>query len=170
MRFDSLLFGVLLSYFHHHYPKHTSELVRVWRWPIVAYLLLVVATWVVVPRSHPLMSTIGLSALTLAFGGLTLLAVTSDIRPWVPLASLYRGCCRLGEYSYSIYLWHYPIQYVTGPAVRRILCTESAPPGLCYALYACGSVVVGIIMARLVEIPVLHLRDHWFPSRSGSLR
>jgi peptidoglycan/LPS O-acetylase OafA/YrhL len=169
MRIDSLLFGVLLSYFYHYHSKATMDAVQRYRWLITMWLLLAVTLWAILPRTLPIMGTIGLSTLSIAFGGLILLAVTSEIKLRKPFDTVYSGFCCVGEYSYSIYLWHWPVMIITGSALRHLLGRETAPPTLCYAVYAVGSVVIGVTMAKLVEVPVLRLRDRWFPSRSGSL-
>jgi hypothetical protein len=36
------------------------------------------------------------------------------------------------------------------------------------AIYLLGAFVVGIAMAKLIELPVLRIRDRWFPSRSAA--
>lgn len=37
-------------------------------------------------------------------------------------------------------------------------------------IYLVGSLVAGVAMAKVVEMPALKLRDRWFPSRSAALR
>ena len=33
-------------------------------------------------------------------------------------------------------------------------------------IYMIGSLIVGVLMAKLIEMPVLRIRDRYFPSRS----
>jgi uncharacterized membrane protein YfcA len=40
------------------------------------------------------------------------------------------------------------------------------PPRVVAALAILGSLLVGIIMAKLIELPLLKVRDRFFPSRS----
>jgi peptidoglycan/LPS O-acetylase OafA/YrhL len=72
----------------------------------------------------------------------------------------------LGAYSYSIYLWHMPVISWGVPLVER---AWGSPLGfgISNAIYCIGSLVLGVIMARIVERPALRLRDHWFPPRGS---
>lgn len=63
---------------------------------------------------------------------------------------------RIGFYSYSVYLWH------TIPA-RFMHNTTPTPLGL--LVYASSSIAIGILMAKAVELPMLHVRDRLFPTR-----
>jgi peptidoglycan/LPS O-acetylase OafA/YrhL len=80
-----------------------------------------------------------------------------------------RELAKIGFYSYSIYLWHMPVKVWLTPILVRILglsrdyLVESS-------LYLVLSLLVGILMARLVELPVLALRDRWIPSMTSSPR
>ncbi len=38
--------------------------------------------------------------------------------------------------------------------------------GLRQTIFLVGAFVIGIAMAKLVELPTLRLRDRWFPSRT----
>ena len=75
----------------------------------------------------------------------------------------------LGAYSYSIYLWHYLVSLSS----ERILLLK-LPVGWAYFLYLLTYVLVSFIIgagvARLIEYPVLLLRDRIFPSQSRPLR
>ena len=71
----------------------------------------------------------------------------------------------IGSRSYSIYLWH-----LTAGSLAIWLCAtvlhQPAKSPLAFVLYVTGSVLLGALMAWLVEIPVLRVRDRLFPSRS----
>ena len=91
------------------------------------------------------------------------------------LSSKTAAQCRLckilaiaGFYSYSIYLWHFPLERWLMPEVQKIF--EHAfhfwSWPLYFVIYFSGAILVGIGMARLIEVPFLRLRDRLFPSRS----
>jgi peptidoglycan/LPS O-acetylase OafA/YrhL len=73
----------------------------------------------------------------------------------------------LGKHSYSIYLWHMFIVVWGFPLIEGTLDTELSQERR-LALYLAGSFVVGVAMARGVEVPMLRLRDRLFPSRGPS--
>jgi peptidoglycan/LPS O-acetylase OafA/YrhL len=72
----------------------------------------------------------------------------------------------LGGYSCSIYLWHMPVRE-WGVRLVELACGGSVGFGVRAAVYVFGSLVVGVVMANIVEVPALRLRDHWFPSRTS---
>lgn len=69
----------------------------------------------------------------------------------------------IGAFSYSIYLWHLPLFKVVFPWL-----SDSTTFGLAAwtwpFTYTGAAVIVGVIMAKLVEVPSLALRDRFFPS------
>jgi peptidoglycan/LPS O-acetylase OafA/YrhL len=67
-------------------------------------------------------------------------------------------------YSYSIYLWHGPTDALFPGFVRRLLHISSFNGYERFAVYAVGSLVIGITMSKIIEHPVLRLRDKIFPA------
>jgi len=71
----------------------------------------------------------------------------------------------IGQYSYSIYLLHIPVQLAIQALFIKVLGHE--PHFVIIATcYLFGSLILGIAFARLIELPMLNLRDRLFPSRS----
>jgi len=74
----------------------------------------------------------------------------------------------IGVYSYSIYLWHVTALGIIGKAVGGMAWETVIPIVwvMTAMLTCCGVAIVGFVASRMVEWPVLHLRDRFFPSRS----
>jgi peptidoglycan/LPS O-acetylase OafA/YrhL len=161
-RLDSLLFGTLLAYAWAFRP-HFAEWVRRRRRWIVPCSLAALLPCVLLPLENNFtVNTVGLTTNYLGFGGLLIVAVVSGEgreRPWSwPL----RALARMGFFSYSIYLWHVPVNHLTAIFLPRFIGWSGT-----LAAYLAGSVLAGVLMAKLVELPFLRLRDRWLPSRTG---
>ncbi|HEU4876210.1 MAG TPA: acyltransferase [Pyrinomonadaceae bacterium] len=179
LRIDSLLFGVCLAYFHHFHEEKFANFIRRHRLPIILFGLAAIAPAVVFPAESMFMSTIGFTLLYLGFGCVLLFALhRSGSRAWsrvfgAPGILL----ARVGAYSYSVYLWHLVVATLGITLIRRAYTYASTtmPQGTLpqqlhplveFAAYVVASVAVGIVTAKLVEMPVLRLRDRYFPGRS----
>lgn len=161
LRIDGLMFGVGLSYVHH----VRGGLIPGWgtgkRLALGAVgcaLLVPMFAW---DTNDFWLGTVGLTSLYLGFGALlvAVLEVRFEGRGW-------RVIRWIGTHSYSIYLWHYPVNILLG--------NLGAERGWSFPVLvvACsgGSVVVGAVMAKVTETPMLRLRNRLFPSLSGDLR
>jgi peptidoglycan/LPS O-acetylase OafA/YrhL len=161
LRLDSLFFGVAISYTYHFHRSRFIEALSPWRWwLIVGGLLLFTPAFVFQLETTPFIFTGGFTVLYLGSGMLlvgTLLCDVPGSRPVIVLATL-------GAYSYSIYLWHLYVLEWGGPVVEVAWGTPGF--GIQTAVYLIGSLAVGVVMAKIVEVPALQLRDRWFPRRS----
>jgi peptidoglycan/LPS O-acetylase OafA/YrhL len=170
---DSLLFGVLISYFFH-FRRQAFLKVSQWNRPLLAlasFLCVAPCIYLDMVQSY-FVETTGHTLLYLGFGGMVVLAVT-----WADSASGKAGSmfamagaalAYIGRYSYSIYLWHIPVN-TWGldflARVHRLPGNRAAQ----FLIYLAGSLLLGIAMSKLVEYPALKLRDKLFPSRSTVL-
>ena len=168
MRLDSLLFGSLLAYIWNNFEAATKGFVHRWRWS-----LLIVATACLAPLGFFsyekwYMHSFGFTVNYLGFGIVLLLGVSTawqlDSR-FVTFAC--RGIAAIGCYSYSIYLWHMAVYFGVDWLVPATISFEWRF-FVHAAVYICGSVLVGVIAARAVEIPALQLRDRLFPGLTTS--
>lgn len=167
LRIDGLMFGVLLSWGHHMDPERFRVRAR----QIGEVRLLVWGLLLLLPNFlFPLgrvqyLHTLGLTANLVGSGAILVAALL-----WEERRPRRRGALAyIGYYSYSIYLWHVPVAVHLMPwlGVPAVL-----PRGgvAAFLLYAATSCVAGILMAKLVEFPVLRLRDRLFPSRTRPMR
>lgn len=163
LRLDSLFFGVLVSYFYHYHPFRFRGVVRRFK-----YLMLVTGTAFFVPAfilpGNTFFIPTGGYVLLYLGSGLVLSALVDH-----PLKTnrFVKAITAIGRYSYSIYLWHLPVRVLCA----RLLWQPLLPHfnwGLYAITYTFGSLVVGILMAKLVEVPMLKLRDRFYPTRSKS--
>lgn len=160
LRLDSLAFGVLLSYFFHYRHSDFVTTCRRYRAGLLsAGTALLVPPFIAPLETTPFIYTVGLTLLYLGSGMVLCALLASPARP----SRAARALARVGSYSYSIYLWHLPVRNTAAALAGE----HGLSPGTEIALYLVGALAFGIAMAKLVEIPVLHLRDRLFPSRSA---
>jgi peptidoglycan/LPS O-acetylase OafA/YrhL len=60
----------------------------------------------------------------------------------------------VGRYSYSIYLWHAIIATFSKNTLGETR--------LSFGAYLVASLVVGVVMAKLIELPLLRIRERLF--------
>lgn len=163
LRMDSLFAGVLIAYIHQLRGESLVAWARRWRWGLVSAGVLVLIPAFVLSRSGSMfIPTIGLT-LHYCGGGLLLLAALSA-------ADLVRGrlaaaIAYVGSHSYSIYLWHMPVSVWVVPRLTEALHVRQNWWAY-FATYILGSVALGILLANVIEFPMLRLRDRLFPSRA----
>lgn len=167
-RIDSLMFGVLLSYYYHfHKEKLVSWTAR------YRYALLITAAisfvLVKVPRSNWWMHSFGFTLIYLAFGLILLVFVCAREGGYGFSFEKMEPLPMIGRYSYSIYLWHLPVQVW----IVEVLQKHTGVGGMGWlfihtVIFCGGSIVLGIGFSKLIEYPMLELRDRLFPSRSGA--
>jgi peptidoglycan/LPS O-acetylase OafA/YrhL len=166
LRIDSLLFGVLLSYVYHQRPdvwaRATASRPR-----LLAAAGLLLAPSLAFPGPHPFTVTIGYTLYYLAFGAVLALALRSTAQPapQTLFGRAERVLAAVGAYSYSIYLWHTATKRWSAPVWKAVVGQELGYAGQ-VVLYFVSSVVLGILMAKLIELPFLRWRDVAFPTRS----
>jgi peptidoglycan/LPS O-acetylase OafA/YrhL len=160
LRIDGLMFGVCLSYLYHFRRALLTAWVKGRELLLVAagaLLLLPAFLW---PIDTFLLHTVGLTALYLGSGLIVVALVFHGIGRSLPV----RLVAWIGSSSYSIYLWHLAVRFWIWRGAAAFGSPASALH--VFALYAVGSVLLGALMAWLIEMPVLRLRDRLVPSRS----
>jgi len=172
-RIDSLFFGVLLGYFYHFRPESLDGLLGPTKNRIVLAFLSValLSVCLFLPIQNRFMLTAGLTLVYLGFGCVLMLCLhVQNVLPRVlaaPLEQIGKGFAYVGMYSYSIYLWHTAFLGWGPGFVRHVFHTQpNAITG--FAIYLTVSIAFGILMSRLIEYPVLRVRDQIVPALQGS--
>jgi peptidoglycan/LPS O-acetylase OafA/YrhL len=164
LRIDALMFGVVCSYgFHFHYEAFRRFMLRFGiLMPLLGIALL--ATYFVLKCVSGLANyTLGVSSYYLGCGIVLSYLIVANPRG----GPIFRWMAWLGAFSYSIYLWHVPVNVGLESLMQRF--PDRLPYLVWVAVTYLISLVVGVVMAKLVEYPVLRIRDRFFPSRSGTL-
>ena len=168
-RLDGLFLGVLLGYLHHFRGDILQKLfdskVKIIAATLLAVLLLAPAY--LVPQRNRLMVTAGLTAIDWGFAIVLMLSLrVRGILPALlakPCSKLGDGLAAIGMYSYPIYLWHDPVQAWLFALLRKFL-GYVVGPQFHFFLYLSVAIGIGVIFSRLVEYPILKLRDRFLPA------
>src|ERR1700738_1490032 len=174
-RMDALFFGVLLGYFYHFRPQILEHLMnsKLNKVVIAVSSAGLLSTVFFFARDSRLFSTFGFTFLYLGFGGILLLSLYLQgvlggrIARFV--SAIGSAAATVGMHSFSIYLWHGPAGAWFPGLVRRILHISSFSVNERFVVFAIGSLVIGITMSKIVEYPILRLRDKLFPALQGTL-
>ena len=155
LRLDALLFGTLLSYWHHYWPafneycKSRSSLL------LGLGVLLLVPAFLKEIYHNPIMSSVWLTPLYLGSGMILMSIVTGGVQ--TNFAT--RGLGFIGKYSYSIYLWHVVVTDILVPVL-----------GIEGSLAVCSaqvlSVILGAVLSELIETPMLWFREQFTSTRN----
>lgn len=174
LRLDSLAFGFLIAYVYYTRRDFWNRLAGHRRWLIGGGLLAVAPSGVVPPTSVFEFSA-GLTLLYLGYGALLVACVSATeassliSRAFRSIPGRWLGF--VGFYSYSIYLWHVDLGWPLGAALengwRFPSNTLTWIAGT--AVYVGLAVLVGVVMAKLIEVPTLRLRDRIYPRRARAM-
>lgn len=143
LRIDALFAGVTLGYYAHFDRQSFREAGKTW---VLLIGLAFSATLVIMPS---------VPRLTFAYVAFAFIVAWAANRG--PSRSAFtRALAGIGYYSYSIYLWH----------VIAFFELERLPQRwFRFPVYVLSSIILGIVMAKLIEVPALRVRDRWFPKR-----
>ena len=155
LRFDSLFFGVFLSYLHNYRPQVLQRWMSgPFRLPIFITGTLCLASVLCSPSEDLFTYTLGFTLAYIGFGVLLLFALYPDqARKHTEPGRISRFFGWVGTYSYTLYLWHVPVLGILWYAWKDL------NPFSLPLLYYGGSFAAAICMSKLVELPALRLRE-----------
>ena len=162
LRLDSLLFGVLLAYGLRFAP---NALIAIQRRRLLILCVCIFALILVVFWPFGGWFTgliVDRTVIYLASGGILIAALPSPGHTSAALSLPAKVVAWIGFYSYSIYLWHVnPARYALIDWLRAY--TQSWVILTC--VYIMVSLILGVVLGKLVEWPMLRLRDRLFPAQ-----
>lgn len=178
LRIDGLAMGVLLAYLHHYRPTVLSRIAR------RRSLLLLIGAVLVSPMlfldlENRFVWTIGYNMLYIGYACILVAFVHTPVGIEGGMLGRFfagpvsRALAAVGLFSYSIYLWHLTLSQA---AVRwlegHVTYLNSFPEAdwlFWTSVYVSISILVGVEMGKLIELPALALRDRLLPSRATAL-
>lgn len=156
LRLDSLFFGVLISYLWHFKNLADSEFIKKYKTFIgMAGALLLVPAFIFPLETHYWIATFGLTLFYVGGGMLLIFGLKADVSK-IPFAD---SIARVGTFSYSIYLWNVPVHNWFG----KWLLNSTGNWFLYASVYFIATFAIGIVTAKIIERPVLRIRDKYFP-------
>lgn len=156
LRLDSLSFGVLLSYFVVYRGTLLREMVHRYKMIIPLSIVVILPAFVLHLESSSYMQSVGLSMNYVSSG--VLLVSSLKLKESI----LLRIMAYIGKYSYAIYLVHMPLQGICIDLYR----SSAVNSWMGYVvLYISASLMLGVLVSRTIEYPILKLRDKFYPSR-----
>jgi peptidoglycan/LPS O-acetylase OafA/YrhL len=175
LRLDALMFGVALRALLESSPAIYARLAQ-WRFLLIGFGIACWAPNLFIPREMAWTRTAGLT-LTMIGAGAILIGVlsisSSDLgRSWRVTGPGVRALCRVGVFSYAIYLWHMTMFDFLGRAAGRSIGPAIGNSELLWVTTAVilmiGAIGVGALMTVVVERPVLRLRERRAPARAAA--
>lgn len=164
IRIDSLMFGVLISYlWHFHNLEHRVANVKTIYF-IAAGVVCLSPAFIFPIEENKLIPVFGVVSFYVGSGFLLLAAVRLKSTNYTVL----KVCGILGASSYSIYLWHMPLQIWGWTAFKRL--SGRGDYFLYFCFYLLGSLIFGWLMSKAIEWPVLRLRDKIYPNRASPIQ
>jgi len=157
LRLDSLFFGVIVAYYFHFQRDRFSALVTNNLKKITCVGCILLSPLFFVGQYDEWMYTYGFTSLYLGYGCLMVAFLHVDVCPASGSWNVFlRALAYVGTFSYSIYLWHVPwLSFI------RLLPLEDAAVRL--AWFYVGSIALGVLAGKAIELPTLRIRDALFP-------
>ncbi len=165
VRLDGLMFGTWIGYQWHFQGLAQRQWWRRHRYTLTVMGIVLLMPAFIFPQSSRWLNIIGYNLFSMGSAALLLAFLAFDLRG----SMIMRFVGRLGSYSYSIYLWHLPVEIITRTIMQPRGWLEGSGWYLYALIYLIGSLVWGIALYIVVELPFMRLRDRWFPSRVAVL-
>jgi len=159
-RLDGLFAGVLLAYFYHF--EHTRLNTFITRYQLLFItipVILLIPNFLFERDEHQWISIFLLATNPICFGFL-LLVLLETKRTFFKIKVM----AFIGRNSYPMYLWHL---FINAYLIQHFYPINSIAVFSTYtAIYFGSTILTGILITRLIEIPFLNMRDRFYPAKS----
>lgn len=170
LRIDSLLFGVIIAWNYYFNRVWLIGFVQKFRRQLFALAAFCLVPLFLFDTETFYMRTVGISFLYLGFGSLLCLFLYSASfnRKFERLLPkfVYSFVAKTGIYSYAIYLIHIQVLGMVKRATESLHISMSNQ--VMFVCYFAGSILAGVILYSIVELPFLKLRERFFPRNKTS--
>lgn len=163
-RLDGLAAGVLLAYLNTFSPQIFKKLAT----PKAAYLLVVLAAGALLAQGEPdgWYRAWGRYSVSI-IGGMAMLLLCVNNPLITARFFIVRVLSIIGIYSYSMYVFHNGAARIVTAAWGRLGLPEY--PALLITSKYLSAILIAVAIAKLVEIPMLRLRNRMFPGKSPAV-
>ncbi len=164
LRIDSLFAGVWLSHWYNFKFEKLKEFARNNKL-ILIFIFLTGMSFIpfLDIKNSYFIRTLGFTWIFTGFAALLLFALFTDIQRYVNRfyisSCLYKFTCTLGLYSYSIYIIHTH----TSALVKNWRINYNLSENTSFLIYFAGTFAAGLLLSKMIEFPVLQIRDKLFP-------
>ena len=149
-RIDSLFIGVTLGYFRLYKRLWFSKIASSWN---LLPAVLLISSWL--SPNATFVKTIGLLLVPLGYAFVLAWFVEHEPKTGT-MKFLLTPLAKLGVYSYCVYLWQ--------QVFTSLIYEERSISLSTFIILVGGSIVTGVAFAKLVEIPVLKVRERILPT------
>lgn len=157
---DTFSMGILIAWCYHYMPATYACLAKRYKY---CFLILGIGLCLPIYLFEMVNTQFLYHTLSYLGYGLILLAlVGQDFQR----SNIAKGIALIGKYSYSIYLWHVPFNSIAMPLLINFIGTLNYYWLIYASAYLFGAIGVGVIASKLIEYPMLNLRDRLIPPRS----
>lgn len=172
LRLDGFAMGLILAWFYAFRPTGLERLARR-RIILLMFAFMLLGLVVVLPDGSLMIHTIEPTLFSMAYACLllALLYVPLEIGNWAALFRAWpmRAIIFVGAYSYTIYLWHITPARLWVAQNLLVSFTDTQRWILLTLLHLGISIFLGWLASRLIEMPLLHVRDRLFPAKARAL-
>lgn len=158
-RADTLACGVLLAYFCQFKPFFFDRLCGN-KLPLAIISAIGFASIAIARDDKLFIAIVGYSIAMLASAVLLLLLYRA--RPFIAPNMPVRFIAMIGSYSYAIYVFQF-VMYRFLEKVWPMVFADAVPPVVILLMKYLGALVLGVFVTKLVERPLLNLRNRLFP-------